>query len=84
MGAWVLTKVRQAAARTAGFFPQPYPHALGVMRMRIKCRRIARLFVMNFSDEEIQQLLRYARDKFEEERFPFAATLRPVRRCLPN
>jgi hypothetical protein len=36
----------------------------------------------NLSDPEIEQLLRYARGKFEEERYPFAPALRPVREVL--
>ena len=34
------------------------------------------------SDEDIQHLIGYARGKFEEERYPFAPALRPVRTVL--
>ena len=37
---------------------------------------------MKLSDDEIQRLLSYARDKFETERYPFAPALRPVREVL--
>ena len=36
----------------------------------------------NLTDQEIEQLLLYAREKFEEERYPFAPALRPVREVL--
>ena len=35
-----------------------------------------------FSPDEIQALIAYARDKFEDERYPFAPALRPVRDAL--
>ena len=34
---------------------------------------------LNLSDDEIQRLISYAREKFEAERYPFAPALRPVR-----
>jgi hypothetical protein len=37
---------------------------------------------MNLSDNEIEQLVAYARDKFEAERYPFAPPLRAVREVL--
>ena len=36
----------------------------------------------DLSPDEIQALLAYARDKFEDERYPFAPALRPVRDVL--
>jgi len=36
----------------------------------------------NLTEREIEQLLLYARGKFEEERYPFAPALRPVREVL--
>jgi hypothetical protein len=37
---------------------------------------------LSLSDEEIHGLIAYARDKFADERCPFAPTLRPVREAL--
>jgi hypothetical protein len=37
---------------------------------------------MNLSDEDIKQLVGYARDKFEAERYPLAPSLRPIRDAL--
>jgi len=37
---------------------------------------------LNLSDEEIHGLIAYARDKFADERYPFAPTLRTVRGAL--
>lgn len=37
---------------------------------------------LSLSDEEIHGLIAYARDKFADERYPFAPTLRPVREAL--
>ena len=37
---------------------------------------------LNLSDEEIHGLIAYARDKFGDERYPFAPALRPVREVL--
>jgi hypothetical protein len=34
---------------------------------------------LNLSDEEIHGLIAYARDKFGDERYPFAPALRPIR-----
>ena len=33
----------------------------------------------DLTEEEIERLISYARGKFEEERYPFASALRPVR-----
>ena len=37
---------------------------------------------LNLSDEEIYGLIAYARDKFADERYPFAPALRPIREVL--
>jgi hypothetical protein len=37
---------------------------------------------LNLSDEEIHGLIAYARDKFGDERYPFAPALRPIREAL--
>ena len=37
---------------------------------------------MNLSEDEIRQLLSYARGKFETQRYPFAPALKPVREVL--
>ena len=37
---------------------------------------------LNLSAEEIHGLIAYARDKFADERYPFAPTLRPIREVL--
>ena len=37
---------------------------------------------MSLSDEEIHGLIAYARDKFADERYPFAPMLRPIREVL--
>jgi hypothetical protein len=36
----------------------------------------------SLSLDEIEALIEYSRGKFEEERFPFAPALRPVREAL--
>ena len=36
----------------------------------------------NLTDEEIDHLVSYVRCKFEDERYPFAPALRPVREVL--
>jgi hypothetical protein len=37
---------------------------------------------LNLSDDEIHGLIAYARDKFGDERYPFAPALRPIREAL--
>ena len=37
---------------------------------------------MNLTDDEIRQLVSYAQGKFEDERYPFAPALKPVREVL--
>jgi hypothetical protein len=37
---------------------------------------------MNLTEDEIRNLVSYARDKFEAERYPFAPFLKPVREVL--
>ena len=37
---------------------------------------------LNLSAEEIHGLIAYARDKFADEQYPFAPTLRPIREVL--
>ena len=37
---------------------------------------------LNLSDDEIHGLIAYARDKFADEQYPFAPTLRPIREVL--
>ena len=37
---------------------------------------------LNLTDGEIHGLIAYARDKFGDERYPFAAALRPTREAL--
>ena len=36
----------------------------------------------DLTDEEIHGLIDYARDKFADERYPFAPALRPIREVL--
>ena len=37
---------------------------------------------LNLTDEEIAGLIGYAREKFADERYPFAPALRPIRDAL--
>ena len=37
---------------------------------------------MNLTNDDIEHLISYARGKFEEERYPFAPALKPVREVL--
>lgn len=83
---------RDRMLRTYGIDPRPEvrPTLLENMNFNWRDEAVANTSILdhirgmslNLSDDEIEALLAYARDKFEDERYPFAPALRPVRDVL--